>query len=135
MKKLLVGILIVGILGIGVYFLLGQRESDKKLTYKGESDNWNVEYKFNNEGKEEVHRFIELKYKGSNVSSVGEFEFAVQTKLGKWGQGIIELDENGQYTSSNSTILKGILTEKDKPVFTISWNDNEEEIILESNSE
>ncbi|WP_156967287.1 hypothetical protein [Ureibacillus sinduriensis] len=86
--------------------------------------------------KEEVHRSIDLKYQGSNVSSVGEFEFAVQTKLGKWGQGIIELDENGLYTSSSSTILKGVLTEKDKPVFTISWSDNEEEeIILESNNE
>ncbi|WP_215490535.1 hypothetical protein [Ureibacillus sinduriensis] len=51
MKKFLVGILIVGILGIGVYFLLSQRESEEKLTYKGESDNWKVEYTFINEGK------------------------------------------------------------------------------------
>jgi len=79
-----------------------------------------------------VRRSIELEYRGSDVSNIGEFEFAVQTKLGKWGQSIIELDENGLYTSSDSAKFKGVLTEKDKPVFTISRNDNEEEIILES---
>ena len=130
MKKIIVGIFIVGILGIGVYFLFGQKGSEEKLTYKGESDNWKVEYTSNNEGKEEVQRSIDLKYQGSDVGSVGEFQFAVQTKLGKWGQGIIELDENGQYTSSDDSVFKGILTEKDKPVFTISWNDNEEKINL-----
>ncbi|MFJ8261949.1 hypothetical protein ACIQ4I_08345 [Rummeliibacillus sp. NPDC094406] len=131
MKKIIVGIIIVGILGIGVYFLFGQSGSDENLTYKGESDNWKVEYTFNNAGKEDVQSSIDLKYQGSDVSSVGEFQFAVQTKLNKWGQSIIELDENGLYTSSNPAIIKGVLTEKDKPVFTISWNDNEEEIILE----
>lgn len=70
MKKFIVGILIVAIIGIGVYSLISQRESEEKLTYKGESDNW-----------------------------------------------------------------KEILTEKGEPVFTISWSDNEEEIILESNNE
>ena len=73
-----------------------------------------------------------MKYQGSDLSGIGEFQFSVQSKLGKWGQSIIELDENGLYTSSSSTIFKGNITEKDKPVFTISWNDNEEEIFLES---
>ncbi|MGE7921314.1 hypothetical protein ACQKM9_20600 [Viridibacillus sp. NPDC093762] len=132
MKKILVGIFVVGILGIGSYFLFGQSGSDEKLTYEGENENGKVAYTFNNIGKEEVQRSINLKYQGSDLSSIGEFQFAVQTKLGKWGQGIIELDENGLYTSSGSAIFKGTLTEKDKPVFTISWNDNEEEIILES---
>ncbi|WP_107951663.1 hypothetical protein [Lysinibacillus parviboronicapiens] len=132
MKKTLVGIFIAGILGIGSYFLFGQSGSDEKLTYEGENENWKVEYTLNNIGKEEVQRSINLKYQGSDLSSIGEFQFAVQTKLGKWGQSTIELDENGLYTSSSSVIRKGTLTEKDKPVFTISWNDNEEEIILES---
>lgn len=132
MKKILVGIIIVGILGIGIYFLIGQSGTDENLTYKGENENWKVEYTVNNVGKEEIQRFIDLKYQGSDISSIGEFQFSVQMKLGKWGQSIIELDESGLYTSSGSTILKGNLTEKDKPVFTISWNDNEEEIILEN---
>lgn len=132
MKKILVGIFIVGILGIGSYFLVGQSGSDEKLTYEGVNANWKVEYTVNNVGKDEVQRNIELEYLDSDVSNIGEFEFAVQTKLGKWGQGIIELDENGLYVSSDSAKFKGVLTEKDKPVFTISWNDYEEEIILES---
>ncbi|MGE7954946.1 hypothetical protein [Lysinibacillus xylanilyticus] len=132
MNKKLVGIFIVGILGIGSYFLFGQSGSDEKVTYEGENENWKVEYTVNNIGKEEVHRSINLKYQGSDLRSIGEFQFAVQTKIGKWGESTIELDENGLYTSSSSLIRKGTLTEKDKPVFTISWNDNEEEIILES---
>lgn len=131
MKKTLVGILIAGILGIGSYFLFGQSGSDEKLTYEGENENWKVEYILNNIGTEEVQRSILLKYQGSDLSSIGEFQFAVQTNLGKWGESTIELDENGQYTSSSSAIWKGTLTKKDKPVFTINWNDNEEEIILE----
>ena len=43
---------------------------------------------------------------------MGEFGFAVQTKVGKWGRSIIELDGNGLYTSSNSIIFQGTLTEK-----------------------
>lgn len=129
MKKI-VGIFIVGILGICSYFLFGQSGSDEKLTYEGENENWKVEYILNNIGKEEVQRSINIKYQGSDLSSIGEFQLAVQTKLGKWGVSTIELDENGQYTGSSSAIRKGILTEKDKPVSTISWN--EEEIILES---
>lgn len=132
MNKKLVGIFIVGILGIGSYFLFGQSGSDEKLTYEGENENWKVEYTVNNIGKEEVHRSINLKNQDSDLRSIGEFQFAVQTKIGKWGEGTIELDGNGLYTSSSSVIRKETLTEKDKPVFTISWNDNEEEIILES---
>lgn len=124
MKKFLVGIVILVILCIGGYFLFGQ----SGLTYKGENENWEVEYRPN------MKHSINLKYKGSDLSSVGEFQFAIQTKFGKWGQSIIELDENGLYTSSSSSIRKGTLTKKDKPVLTISWNDNKnkEEIILES---
>ena len=43
---------------------------------------------------------------------MGELGFAVQTKVGKWGRSIIELDGNGLYTSSNSIIFQGTLTEK-----------------------
>ena len=132
MKKVIVGIIIVGILWIGIYFLFGQSGSDENLTYKGENENWKVIYTLNNVGKEEIQHSIDLKYQGSDLSGIGEFQFSVQSKLGKWGQSIIELDENGLYTSSSSTIFKGNITEKDKPVFTISWNDNEEEIFLES---
>ncbi|WP_285394890.1 hypothetical protein [Lysinibacillus sp. fls2-241-R2A-57] len=58
MKKILVGIFIGGILGIGSYFLFGQSVSEEKLTYEGENENWKVEYTLNNIGKEEVQRSI-----------------------------------------------------------------------------
>ncbi|MFJ5566218.1 hypothetical protein [Lysinibacillus xylanilyticus] len=74
-----------------------------------------------NIGKEEVQLSFNLKCQGSDISSIGEFRYPAMIKLGKWGQSINELDENGLNTSSDSTIFKGTLTEKDKPVFTNSW--------------
>ena len=122
-------LLLVLVLSLSVLTACG---GDEKLSYVGESENWKVKYTVNNKGNEEVERAIDLEYLGSNISDVEEFQFAVKTEIGKWGQGIIELDENGFYASSGTTKFKGNLNIKDKPVFTINWNNNEEEIILES---
>ena len=59
--------------------------------------------------------------------------FQLNRSWAKWGQGIvIELDEGGKYTSSSSARFNEmVLTDKDKPIFSIVWNDVEGEIVLE----
>lgn len=107
-------------------------QQEEQMNFKGESDHWKVEFTVNNAAKDQIQQSIKIIYKKSDSSSVGEFEYSVKTNLGKWGQGIIELDEDGTYTSSSIASFNNLeLTDKENPEFSIKWNDTEEEILLE----
>ena len=80
--KILIAKLLVVVFSLSFLTACGREE---QLIFEGESDIWKVEYTVNNVGKDEVQQLIEIEYKDSDISAVGEFEFSVKSKLGKMG--------------------------------------------------
>lgn len=100
-------------------FLTGCSSSTKTLTFAGDSPNWSGKYIVIITGKTHTSEYI-LKYKGTDVKSVGEVNFSISGPT-EGGSDRGTLSENGEI-HGQMPLLGGVPPE-DKPIkVTVKWS-------------
>ena len=66
-------------------FQLSACQNKEPINFAGEGENWSAEVQVSPANGNEENKKINLQYKGSNVKSVGDFEFKVEAPNGQWG--------------------------------------------------
>ncbi|WP_421382701.1 hypothetical protein ACOJQI_00930 [Bacillus salacetis] len=112
-----------------VIFLLTACNS-RTFSFAGETDNWSAELKVNQSSGFQKQEFL-LKYKGEDISSIGEIAYHVES-VGGFGREGVTLEENGSIRhvdEANPTNAK--VDENTKVEVTVEWNGNTETFNLE----
>lgn len=104
--------------------------SSKTLTFSGETDNWSANLiVIQTSDDYETQEFI-LKYKGSDVNSVGEITYSVAS-VGGFGRSGAILEENGILKdSSEANPTNAKVSEHTEVEVTVEWNGNIETLKL-----
>ncbi|MBH0229149.1 hypothetical protein [Halobacillus yeomjeoni] len=100
--------------------------STQTFDYSGESENWSANLKVEQTSNDYETQDFVLEYKGSDISSVGEITYYVDTVGGFGGSGAT-LEDNGTLQASdeaNPTNAK--VSEHTEVEVRVEWNDNTE---------
>ncbi|WP_200411910.1 hypothetical protein [Virgibacillus salexigens] len=107
----------------------------KTFMFSGEAENWSADLKVTQSIDDyEIQDFV-LKYKGSDVNSVGEITYSVDSGVGSFGRSGATLEENGTLTDSNeANPTNAKVSENAEVEVTLEWNDDTETFKLASNA-
>jgi hypothetical protein len=107
-----------------VLLLLLASCNSKTLTFTGETDNWSANLIVIQTREDyETQEFV-LKYKGNDVSSVGEITYNVDS-VGGFGRSGAKLGQNGSLRDSNeANPTNAKVSEHTMVEVTVEWNGN-----------
>lgn len=97
----------------------------------GNSENWSATLEITELGSGFQSHELELQYKGSDIDSVGQFAYNLETNAGGFGEGGVTVNEDGlllnerNVNSTNAKVIKNSEAE-----LIVEWDGNTETIIL-----
>ncbi|ASN05407.1 hypothetical protein [Virgibacillus necropolis] len=97
----------------------------KTIIFSGESKNWSAKLKITQTDDMQEEEF-QLRYKGEDVNSVGEFDYEIDS-VGSSSRTNAILNEDGSLMD-NGSMCSGcaFTTEETEVVVTVEWNDKKE---------
>lgn len=121
----------ITLLGLGVLLLAACGSED--MSFSGESKNWRATIEVSETFNEQQTRDFELHFKGEDQTSIGEFQYSVDSNVVGFGENGISLNEKGtvqNMTKSNETNSK--VTGRTDFEVIVKWNGNTEQFTLKN---
>ncbi|WP_345240937.1 hypothetical protein [Pontibacillus salipaludis] len=121
----------ITLLGLGVLLLVACGSED--MSFSGESKNWRATIEVSETFNEQQTRDFELLFKGEDQTSIGEFQYSVDSNVVGFGENGISLNEKGtvqNMTKSNETNSK--VTGRTDFEVIVEWNGNTEQFTLKN---